>query len=258
MKVFSNDLTGPLSFEKLPQEIQVICTSLLDGLKVALNDNLHGVYLHGAMVFPETRYIQDIDFHITVKRQLTAREKEEIKNLHDVLAHEFPKLGTELDGYYILLSDAQRVSPPHHQVYQDLLDETWPLHIAHMRAGYSIVLHGPDPSLVFPEPIWEELVFGLEASLKHTLKYLDLYPDYCILNFCRLLYSYSTKDVVISKRAAAEWALENFPDWRHLVEAALRLYEREGKESDRRLLKADTKGFYQFVCDKIEESNRNG
>lgn len=255
MKVFTEDPNGPLRFEELPQEIQSICTSLLDRLKVALNDNLHGVYLYGAMVFPETRYVQDIDFHITVKRQLTAREKEEIWNLHNLLALEFPRLGAELDGYYILLSDAQQISPPRHQVYQDLLDETWALHRAHMRADYCIVLHGPDPSLVFPEPTWEELVFGLKASLKHTVKYLDRYPDYCILNFCRMVYSYSTKNVVISKRAAAEWGLENFPKWRHLIEAALRVYEREDKKEDQRLLKSEIEGFYQFVRDKIEESN---
>jgi hypothetical protein len=57
MRVTPKDISGPVPFEGLPREIQAISNSLLDGLKVVLNDNLWGIYLYGAMVFPETRYI---------------------------------------------------------------------------------------------------------------------------------------------------------------------------------------------------------
>ena len=124
-----------------------------------------------------------------------------------------------------------------------------------MRAGYCIVLHGPDPRGFLPEPTWRELVVGLEASLKNTVKYLNQHPDYCILNFCRLLYSYNTKDVVVSKRGAAEWTQGHFPEWRELVESALRIFEREGGEEDRQLLESGIMEFYQFVCSEIEESS---
>ena len=255
MKIHKEDSISPHCFGDLPQEVQTICTSFLGRLKAILGENLHGVYLHGAVVFPESRYIQDIDFHVTVKRPLTGHEKEEILYLHKALAQEFPPLGVEVDVYYILLDDAQQVSPPRHQVYPDLFDGHWALHRAHMRAGYCIILHGPEPGQVFPAPTWLELVAGLEASRKNTEKHLRRYPDYCILNFCRLLYSYSTKDVVISKRAAAEWVINQFTTWGHLVEAALRVYEREGEEGDRRVLESEIERFYQFVCDKIEKSS---
>lgn len=254
MKVVSNDPIDPLNFEKLPQEIQAVCNLLRDGLKVTLNDNLYGIYLYGAVVFPETRYIQDVDFHVIVKRKLTANEKECIQKLHEELVVKFPQFRDELDGYYILQSDAQTISTPWHQIYPDLPDETWPLHVAHMRAGYCIVLCGPDPGSFLPEPTWQEITVGLDAALKHTLKHLETYPDYCILNFCRLLYSYSKKDVVISKRAAAEWVMERFPDWRQLACAAVRVYEREEQGEDRRLLNSEIKGFYQFMCGEIKKS----
>ncbi len=247
------DPSSPRCFGDLPQEVQTVCTSLLGRLKAALNENLHGVYLHGATVFPESRYIQDIDFHVIVKRPLTVHENEEIRHLHKALAHEFPPLGTELDGYYILLNDAQQVSPPRHQVYPDIFDDSWALHRAHMRAGYCIILYGPDPKQIFPAPTWLELVAGLEAEQRYIQKHLSKYPDYCVLNLCRLIYSYRTKDVVISKRTSAEWVLNRFATWRRLVEAALRVYERE--EEDRRLLELETERFYQFACDRIEKSN---
>ena len=142
MKVIPKDSNAPLNFNRLPPEIQTVCTRLLDGLKAALSDNLYGIYLYGAVVFPETRYIQDIDFHVIVKRLLTDREKEDIKKLHSELTElneEFPHSTDELDGYYILLSDARKITTPWHQVYPDIPDESWPLHIAHMRAGYCII-----------------------------------------------------------------------------------------------------------------------
>ena len=94
---------------------------------------------------------------------------------------------------------------------------------------------------------------GLEASLKHTLKYLDQAPDYCILNFCRLLYSYATRNVVVSKRAAAVWTIEHFPEQRQIIETTLRVFERDENWGDQGLLQSGVRGFYQFLCSKIAE-----
>ncbi len=253
MRVTPKDINRPLHFEELPREIQVISKSLLDGLKAILNDNLWGIYLYGAMVFPETRYIQDIDFHVILKRKPTSDEKERVKMLHQMLNSKFPQFKDELDGYYILLSDARQISTPWHQIYPDIPDESWPLHIAHMRAGYCIVMFGPEPKSVLPVPTWEDFTPSLEASLKHTFKYLDMYPDYSVLNFCRILYSYRTKNVVVSKRQAAVWSQEKFPEWSRLIECALRVFEREEKNEDRSLLQYKIREFHQFLCQKIGE-----
>jgi len=247
---------NPRCFGDLPQGVQTVCTALLDGLKAALSDNLYGIYLYGAMVFPETTYIHDIDYHVVLKRPLTVRENEEIRQLHRELVDEYPIAGGDLDGWYILLDDARQVSPPGHQVYPDLFDDSWALHRAHIRAGYCIVLYGPEPEQVFPVPTWPELTAGLEAERMYIEKHLSESPDYCVLNLCRLLYSYRTKDVVVSKSAAAEWALDNFATWRPLIEAALRSYAREMNEEDKRLLESETGRFYQFACNMIEEINK--
>lgn len=247
---------SPRCFDDLPQDVQAVCTALRDGLKAALGSNLHGVYLYGAVVFPETRHILDIDFHVVVKRPLTARENEEVRQLHKELVDEHPIVGDDLDGWYILLDDAQQASPPRHQVYPDLFDNSWALHHAHVRAGYCIVLYGPQPEQVFPAPTWSELLAGLEAERIYIERHLNIYPDYCVLNLCRLLYSHSTKEVVISKHTAAEWALDNFTTWRSLIEAALWSYAREMREGDKRLLESETERFYQFACSMIEEINK--
>jgi len=247
---------APQSFKDLPQDVQRVCTALHDGLKAALGSNLYGIYLYGAMVFPEMKNIHDIDFHAVVRRPLAAREKSEILNLHNKLADEYPLAGDDLDGWYILLNDARQVSPPQHQVCRDLYDNSWALHRAHIRAGYCIVLCGPEPDEVFPVPTWLELMAGLANERLYIEKHLGEYRDYCVLNLCRLLYSYKTKKVVVSKYTATMWALDNFNTWGPLIKAALRSYARETDEEDNRLLKSETERFYQFACDMIEEINR--
>jgi hypothetical protein len=252
MKVFPRKISEPLSFDQLPEEIRKICGTLLDGLRKVLNRNLYGIYLYGAIVFPETRYIEDIDFHVILKSKLTSREKDDIKKLHERLNEQYPQFRDEFDGYYILVSDAKKTSTPWHQIYPDIPDESWPLHIAHMRAGYCIVLCGPEPKSFLPEPTWDELVVGLESSLNHTLKYIDIHPEYCICNFCRILYSFNKKNVVVSKRRATEWAQEQYPEWGELIMSATRSFEREESNEDRAFLQSKIREFHRFLRQKIE------
>ena len=247
----------PRRFNDLPEDVQIVCTGLRDGLKVTLGNNLYGIYLYGAAVFPEMKHIHDIDCHVVLKRPLTAREKSEIQQLHRGLADKYPVVGDDLDAWYILLGDTQQPSPPRHQVHPDLFDNSWALHHAHMRAGYCIILYGPEPEQVFPAPTWSELVAGLEAEQIFIEKHLSEYPDYCVLNLCRLIYSYRMKDVVISKQAAAEWAIDNLPAWRPLIEAALRSYAGEIDGEDNQLLESETERFYRFVCEIIKEVNKD-
>ncbi len=257
MKVTPKSTNGPLSIKELLPEIQAIFNRLLGGLISALDDNLYGIYLYGAMVFPETRYIEDIDFHLIVKRKLTDSEKEAVRRLHDELSQEFHMPKEDLDGYYILLDDARKLTIPWHQVYPDIPDESWSLHIAHMRAGYCITLYGPEPRTFLPEPDWQDLMKGLKSVMDHTVKNMENHPAYCTLNFCRLLYSYATGDVVVSKRRAAEWTIEHFPEWDTLVGSALRVFEREERDGDRRQIQTKMKKFHKFISGKIRETNRS-
>ncbi len=252
MRVNHEDSAYPLRFEEMPPEIQAVCRGLLEGLKAALDNNLYGIYLYGTMVFPETRYVEDIDFHVIVNRKLTEPEKEAIKKLHNELSEESPFSKEDLDGYYISLDDARKISTPWHQVYPDIPDESWPLHIAHMRAGYCIVLYGPDPDEFLPEPTWQDLTAGLESTMKHTVEHLEKHPAYCILNLCRLLYSYRTRNIVVSKRRAAEWTMENYPDWKELIDSALRVFEREEENGDMSLLQTKINEFHRFVAKAVK------
>jgi hypothetical protein len=77
---------------------------------------------------------------------------------------------------------------------------------------------------------------------------------YCILNLCRLIYSYETGDVVISKAAAAEWARTAPPQWARHIELALRSYAGQASPEDRAFMVSEVGGLYRFACRRIERA----
>ena len=236
-----------------PAYVQNLCHALLEGLKTALGEKLYGVYLFGAVAFPETKHTSDIDFHVILKGALTKQEHATLVQLHAKLAREYPPLGDGMDGHYLLLEDARGIAQPQSQLASYNVDDAWALHRAHIRAGRCILLHGPDPRSIYPAASWVELEADLEDQLQYVKEHLVVYPAYCILNLCRLMYSFGQREVVISKAAAGEWAWEQFPQWRVLIETAQRFYAGQANAEEEDLLKFEVKAFYRFAYDRIRK-----
>jgi len=246
----------PRKFSDLPQETQAICNLLKEKLESILHDNFHGLYLYGAMVFPESDHVIDIDFHVILKAALNVHEKESVIQIHKTLVGQFDSISMDdLDGWYILLDDVNHPAPMH-QIKSNLYDRWWSLHRAHMRAGYCIVLKGPDPKQIFPSPTWTDLESSLNLELKSIMvpEFFLRYPWYCILNACRIMYSYKTKNVVISKRASADWAIDRFPVWKFLINAAVRSYAKAMRKDDLQLLESETESFLRFAVNESKSS----
>jgi len=238
----------------VPVEIESLCAALLQGLEAALGSKLYGIYLYGAVAFPEGGDTGDLDFHAILEEPPTDGEKAALDRLHARLARDHPPLGSELDGYYILVEDARRTSPPEHLLLPGVFDNSWALHRAHIRAGRCIVLYGPDPRDIYPPASWAELEQALEGEVDYVREHLADYPAYCVLNLCRLMYSYETRDVVVSKRASAAWAEKAFPQWRALIEAARKRYDQRATAQEQALLECEVGRFFLFACKRIRES----
>lgn len=233
-------------------EIQPLCDALLIGLQRILGEKLYALYLFGAVAFPETTHTGDIDFHVLLEEPLAAEEIGAVRALHDELAGRFPPFGAELDGYYLLLEEARGNTLPRHQLHPDLVDDAWALHCAHIHAERCIVLCGPAPATVYPEPKPAAIVEALAGELRYVKEHLAQYPDYCVLNLCRLMYSHRTRDIVVSKSAAAAWAVEAFPQWRELIDTATASYAGATTDEDRRRMLKQVPGLYRFAADEIE------
>lgn len=237
---------------RLPAEITTLCTQFQSGLMSALNDRFASLYVYGALAFPRpARWRVDIDFHVLVTQPLSDNERQAVKNLHDRLG-EASSLGEALDGYYILLEDARQSDPPMNQAWIQVVDEAWALHRAHILAGRLFLLHGLDPRKIVPAPSWSEL----ETALDHEMDFIERHPEeraFALLNACRVLYSFQTRDVVTSKFASSQWALESLPRERtDLIEAAVRLYLGAGTDTDERLLDEGALAFVAYIKGEID------
>jgi hypothetical protein len=234
--------------------VQEICLAFRTGLKVILASKLVGIYIYGATVFPETIFTGDIDFHVILAAPLTAIERVEINSLHESLAREFPPLGKEMDGYYILLDDAKTKSPPKSQMWNHATDNSWALHREHMRSGRCLVLEGPDPRQLYPATSWNELEAALLSELAYVERHLLEYPAYCVLNLCRLMVSFQTRDVVISKTFAGLWAEDTYPQWSEIIQIAGRSYEGRATPADDQFMLDQIHGLLAFANEQIAES----
>jgi hypothetical protein len=232
-------------------EIRPICDSFLTGLRNVLGQKLHGVYVYGAAAFPETLPTGDIDFHVILRSALTDEERSDLEDMHENLACDFPPLGGELDGYYILLDDARQTTPPRSEMWKRATDDSWALHREYIRSGRHIVLHGPDPLEIYPAVTWPEIEQALMGELHYVRDHLGEYPDYCILNLCRLVYSFETHDVVISKAAASEWALNARPGWRKCIELAVKSYSGRATSDDREYMLEHVPDMFRDACMSI-------
>jgi len=235
------------------KEIDIIIREFKKGLQLALGDKLHAAYVYGAAAFHDSLPTGDIDFHVILKDHLTEAEKKELEDLHKELAKKYPPLGGEFDGYYILLEDAKKKSPPRSEMWQNATDNAWALHRAHIRAGRYITLHGGDPIEIYLPSTWSELEAALLEEIHFVEKNLDAYPAYCILNLCRLLYSFETRNVVISKAKASEWSFDAIPEWKRLVDLARKSYEGKATSQDRESMLKEVKNFYRYVTSHIDE-----
>ncbi|MFC1948087.1 aminoglycoside adenylyltransferase domain-containing protein [Chloroflexota bacterium] len=246
-----------MEFRDIPQNVQEVCNALVDGLKDMLHGKLYGVYLYGAAVFPDSEPVTDIDCHVILREVLNDRNREDILRLYGKLAKDYPFLGGELDIWHITLDDARKNSPPPNQLKSGMRDQWWALHCAHVRAGRYITLYGPEPDDIFPAPSWEEIT----AALDHEMEYIKnnlKYPAYCVLNLCRIMYSFQEQEVVVSKRFSGIRANEKFPEWSSVIRAALRTYEGKDTPADERRLQAGMDSFLEFSLKYIDENRSAG
>ncbi|MFQ5919307.1 MAG: aminoglycoside adenylyltransferase domain-containing protein [Thermoplasmata archaeon] len=248
------------SLDDLPRDVRRLLRRFRERLGEVLGDNLVGIYFVGSIAFPG--FVPDrvdLDFHVVVERDLREGEVEALRDMHRLLVGEY-RYAEHLDGFYLPLAKARQATPPEELVaagaetlWTTAKDEAWALHREHIHQGAVLPLFGPDPRTVFPPATWPEIAQALDGERRFIEAHLRHYPFYCVLNLCRLVYTWETKDVAVSKLAAAGWALEALPSrWTPLLRSALRAYRMEDEESDLEQLREQVGPFYEFAAQRID------
>lgn len=186
-----------------PDELEALADAFEAGLRDALGARYVGMFTYGAAMFPPSP-VSDFDAHVVIDGELSTDDRAKIHSLHDDLAA-LPQ-GDDLDVWYVTADDIRGTTPPVTRMRDDgFADESWALHRAHIHAG-RYTFRGPDPRDIVPEPTWDEIDEALQSELGFLEDNLASSPAYGVLNLCRILYSYETRDVVVGKFQAALWA----------------------------------------------------
>jgi Domain of unknown function (DUF4111) len=231
------DLHAPRAIGDLPAPVRIAAAALGSELAEALGGRLHAIYLYGAVTFPESEGVGDLDYHAIMSGGVPGRERAAYQAACDRLAG-VPGCG-DLDGWVISLDEARGSEPPLHLLQPGLRDNAWALHRAHWLAGRCVVLHGPDPGATVTAPTWAEQRAGLEAELVFLRGAPPEDDAYAVLNACRILRSLAEKDVVQSKFGSAAWALEHLPaELGRAIRAGLSTYRGTATAADAEALAA--------------------
>jgi hypothetical protein len=240
----------------IPQKAQAAWVGLRDQLLSVLGDDLVAMWAYGGTTSgSDPAHDGDLDTHVILSRRPAQEAARRIEDVHEATADEH---GVEWDTWYILVDDARRSEQPPHAWRKGKRDTSWALHRAHWLNGRYVNLHGPEPDEIVTAPTWDELGRELDRELEHIERHVvegdtDPYEaTYAILNGSRILRSLATRDVVISKRAAGDWALEHLPArWAAALHAALRSYDGQGTAEDDALLAAEMSPFVAFVREHL-------
>jgi predicted nucleotidyltransferase len=204
----------------------------VSGLRDVLDRELVGVYLHGSKALGDFNPREsDIDFLVATEDDLDAETVERLAALH-------LRLGDLLDGSYLPRDvfrrfDPARVMHPHIESRGGRLlvdhhgGETVIYRYVLRKCG--VTLFGPPPHELIDPVDAEQLrasVRDLVANwwvpmLDEASRFDDAtYRRYMVLTMCRVRFTLAEGDVV-SKPAAARWALDHVePKWHSVIERA--------------------------------------
>ena len=217
--------------------------NLLEQLRTAhieiLGDNLAGLYVHGSIAFGcFNEKTSDVDFLSVVREPITDEQARALCAVLYALSAKAPEKGLEMS--VVLLDMTQHPIHPapfelhFSNMYKDhefdslihhprLCDPDLAAHFAVTRtAGFS--LHGLSVREAFAPVPKAMYIEAIMADVGAANEDICANPTYITLNLCRAL-AYAQDELILSKKAGGEWALENLPPRLHFpIEAALQAY----------------------------------
>jgi len=218
-----------------------------------------GAYLFGSVAFPDYEpQTGDIDFYVVIRGHLTNKEISDLDLMHRSLAAKHDS-GRKLDGFYIPLAKTRKTRNPqglvfgsHGRIHRGGADDAWALHCEHFHGPGYIRLQGPRASHMFPTQDSNSIREALYRQLIYSRSIIRTDPWWAVLSLCRLVYSFKTGRIVISKLGAANWALGELQSrWHPLIRSAIRAYKKVGNRRDNAILKRDARKFLGFASVQI-------
>jgi len=253
---------NPTPYEDVNSLIQL----LLSQTKEILGEKLVGFYLDGSLVLGDFDHkVSDIDLVAALSSDMNDGEFEALKEMHGKFAQDHNDWEDRIEVCYITTdalasvksrtSTIANISPgePFHRRESNI---EWIMNWYILREK-SIALFGV-PAKTIVEPISKEEFFqAIKAHVGSWRKYVDDMRKrkgqaYAILTMCRALYAIKNGEQV-SKKQAAEWTINELPEWSELIRSAIAWREtKDESHVNHDSTFPETKKFVLFVINQIE------
>jgi hypothetical protein len=230
------------------EEANNVLEALLPAIRAIVGSHFIGMYLFGSLTYGGFDRSSDVDYIVVTEEELTAKEFEELKDMHRSIAGMDNWCATQLEGHYTP-RQALREFVPERALYYFINRgegetlERMQLDSPDLQLGWwggwvilratllqhGIRLAGP-PLETLLEPVSAQEL--REATLANIPGWAEPllqepqrigshgYQAYIVLTLCRMMYTLQ-KGVLASKKEAADWASETLGEpWNGLIERA--------------------------------------
>jgi predicted nucleotidyltransferase len=248
----------PVDFNVSPYpDVNLIVRSVYSRTQAILATKLVGLYLTGSLVHGDfDEGVSDIDLTAVLQSDLTPDEFASIQQMHDDLAGQFPEWDDRIEVCYVPVAALRNAKSDQRMIANISPGE--PFHWTPLRPEWLVnwydlreqgqVVFGVEPSRLIEPISRQEFV---RCLAQHASSWNEWIEDmtrrqqqaYAILSMCRALYGVQHGQQV-SKRKAALWTAERFPEWRELIHLAIawRLSP-EGPDTDHAGTLSETRRF---------------
>ena len=252
-------------------EVNSLLDELLSHQQKILRDKLVGLYLYGSLVTGDFDIkISDIDLLCAVSKDITSIEFEKLQEMHTNFAKRHPTWNDRIEVQYLSIDGLQTFKTK--PTKMAAISPGDPFHILEANKDWlvnwyivqekGIVLFGTDPKKIIDHISTEEFIQIVKNHARSWPEWVKTIPKrrgsqaYAIITLCRAYYSL-THGEQVSKRKAAAWMQQQFPEWASLIQEALQ-WRTEQWENQTEVPESydQTVQFVNEISKKIEGINK--
>jgi len=218
-------------------ELNELLAELVTRVEAVLGQNLLGAYLVGGFALGGGDLQSDCDFVVVTVERLTARQEQDLRELHDEIPTRPGHWPHDLEGSYAPKPDLETLAGVDKQwlyVNRGRREMEWSSHcntedVRRTLRERGVRLAGPEPRQLVAEVPADVLRSKMPPLLESFLPDLLTWTSfdigwaqrYAVTTVCRMLYTLETGEVA-SKPAALEWAKHALRrEWTSLIQQTI-------------------------------------
>lgn len=247
-------------------DVNQILDRLRAQMRAILGDKLVGLYLYGSLAAGDfDAGISDMDLLAALTSDLDGREFDALDAMHRATAADYPDWDDRIEIAYLSIRGLNTFRTERSPL--GIISPGEPFHIIQAGADWLMnwymvrkmgrTIYGPPPAEVIGPIADEEFIQTVKDHARAWQGWIADYSQrrksqaYAILTMCRTLYTCHHR-AQVSKRQAARWVAERYPQWAALVMQAWawRMAD-EDEDADPAVTVPETQAFVQFAVGQI-------